>query len=104
MLGCVGAHSLVRGHVNVKSPSFLYVCYFLFRTGVDRVTFPSKEHMRGQNVFLMAKYPKLFIRFLFLISISEDSASYFLEMIMLTDSVGNRAQTNIMVVKTTYPS
>ena len=34
---------------------FLYVCYFLFRIGVGRVTFPSKELRRGQNAFLMPK-------------------------------------------------
>ena len=42
--------------MKVQSPElFSYVCYFLFRIGVDRVTFSSKELMRGQNVFLMAK-------------------------------------------------
>ena len=55
--------------------------------------------MRGQIVFLMTKYPKLFICFLFLISISGDSAYYFLEMSMLTVSVDNMTQTNIMVGK-----
>ena len=47
--------------------------------------------MRGQNVFLVAKYRGyLYV----LISISGDSASYFLEMIMPIGSVGNKTQTN----------
>ena len=47
---------------------------------------------------------KLCIRFLSLINISEESASYFLEMIMIIGSVGSKTQTNIMVGKTTYAS
>ena len=46
---------------------------------------------------------KSFIRVLSLISISGDSASYFLEMIMLIAFVGNSAQTNIMVGKAKCP-
>ena len=38
-----------------------------------------------------------------LVSISVDSSSYFLEMIMLIGSVGNTTQTKIMVGKKTYP-
>ena len=46
----------------------------------------------------------LFIHFLFPISISGDSESYVIDMIMLIGSVGKMTQTNIMVIKTTYHS
>ena len=50
----------------------------------------------------MPKTQMLYIRFLFSISISGDSSSYFLEMIMLIGSVGNMTQTKIIVGKKTY--
>ena len=50
----------------------------------------------------MSKTQKLCRRFLFSISISGDSSSYFLEMIMLIGSVGNMTQTKIIVGKKTY--
>ena len=58
---------------------FLYVCYFLFKIGFDRVTFTSRESMRGQN----GENSTLFIHLLFPISISGDSVSYVIKMIML---------------------
>ena len=82
---------------------FLYICYFLFRIAVDRITFPSTEPMTDQNVFRIAKTQKLCIRFLFSISMSGDSSSHFLEMIMLFGSIGSMTQTTIMVGKKTYP-
>ena len=40
----------------VKVPKLvLYVCYFLFKTWFDRVTFTSTELVKGQNVLHMAK-------------------------------------------------
>ena len=57
------------------------------RMGFGRVTLPSKGPMRGQYVFLMTKSQSFYI--LFSISISGDSASYFIEMFMLTVLVWN---------------
>ena len=47
-------------------------------------------------MFPYGKISKLFICIVFLINISGDSTSYFLEMIMLISSVGNKTQTNII--------
>ena len=72
----------------VKVPKlFLYVCYlyscrFLFKIGFDRVTLTSREPMRCQNVLLMTTIQHYFIHLLFPISISGDSASYVIKMII----------------------
>ena len=63
--------------------------------------------MRDQTVFLMARtqsymYVQLYM-FSVLISISGDSSSYFLDMIMLIGSAGNITRTKIMAGKKTYP-
>ena len=57
------------------------------RMGIGRVTFPSKGPIRGQNIFLMAQ-SQIFICFIHSILRSEDSASYFLRMIILISLVG----------------
>ena len=53
------------------------------RIGVGSVTFHRKGHMRGQHVFRMSKSRNL-STFLFSIIILGNSASHFLEMIMLS--------------------
>ena len=112
-MGCVGSYSLegdMKGQCCPygKVPKLVYkiaiIYNFLFRIGVDTVTFPSREPMsEGSKCISYDKNSKLCIRFLFSISISGDSSSYFLEMIMLIGSVGNMTQTKIMVGKKTYP-
>ena len=61
---------------------FLYACYFLLKIGFDRVTSTSREPKRGQNVLPIIIYNVIYT-FLFPNSISGDSASFVIEMIML---------------------
>ena len=64
------------------------------RMGVGRVTFLSKGPMRGQYVFITAKYV-LFMDFSISVIISTYSVSYCLKMIMLITLVGTLTQTRM---------
>ena len=55
--------------------------------------------MRGQYVFLMAKSQSSYIRFVLSIVIAGDSASFFIEMIMLCCLEGILTQTRMGVGK-----
>ena len=72
------------------------------RMGFGRVTLPSKGPMRGQYVFLMTKSRSFYI--LFSISISGDSASYFIEMFMLISLEYTLAQTRMGFGRVTFSS
>ena len=88
----------------VKVPTLfymLYVCYFLFKIGFDRVTFSSSEPMRFSKCVTYGKNSTLFIHLLFPIGISGDSAAYVTEMIMLIFCRSHDPYKN-MVIKTTY--
>ena len=73
------------------------------RMGKDRVILPSKVPIRGQDAFLMEK-SKLFIGLLFSVSTSGDSASYFIEMIMLMSLECILAKTTMGFGRVTLPS
>ena len=60
------------------------------RMGVGKVTFLNKGPMRGQYVFITAKY----VLFMDVVIISTDSVSYCLKMIMLITLVGTLTQTS----------
>ena len=64
--------------------------------GLGRVTFSSKGPMRGQYVFLMAKYINLYGHFIFPLSFPH-SASYCLKTSILISLVGIFTQTRMGV-------
>ena len=64
------------------------------RIGTGRVTFPSKRTMTGQYGVLIAKF-QIFIRFIFAIVISGDSAFYYNEKITLISLECTLTQTRI---------
>ena len=71
--------------------------------GVGKVTILSKGSMRGQYVFLTAKYGLLYT-FTILVIISADSLSYFLKIIMLISLLGTPTRTRMGINRVTFYS